>query len=57
MDLVRGFAFDHGLLGEGARSRDAVGIAFPGGTVLGDEKNVKLRFDAEVMKLAAEGKL
>lgn len=57
MDLVRTFSFDHGLLGEGARSRDAVGIAFPGGTILGDAKNVKLRFDAEVMKQAAAGTL
>ncbi|HEY0833373.1 MAG TPA: putative urea ABC transporter substrate-binding protein [Azospirillum sp.] len=57
MDLVRSFSFDHGLLGEGAKSRDAVGIAFPAGVVLGDAKNVKLRFDAEAMKLAADGKL
>ncbi|HYH22294.1 MAG TPA: putative urea ABC transporter substrate-binding protein [Azospirillum sp.] len=57
MDLVRTFSFDHGLLGEGAKSRDAVGIAFPAGVVLGDAKNVKLRFDADAMKLAADGKL
>jgi NitT/TauT family transport system substrate-binding protein len=57
MDLVRNFSFDHGLLGEGARTVDAVGIAFPSGKVLGDAKNVKLRFDAETMKMAAEGKL
>ena len=57
MDLVRTVTFDHRLQGEGARSRDAVGIAFPGGTVLGDAGNVKLRFDAEVMKQAADGKL
>jgi NitT/TauT family transport system substrate-binding protein len=57
MDLVRTFSFDHGLLGEGARTVDAVGIAFPGGTVLGDAGNVKLRFDADTMKMAAEGKL
>ena len=57
MDLVRTFSFDHGLLGEGARTVDAVGIAFPGGKVLGDAKNVKLRFDADTMKMAAEGKL
>ena len=57
MDLVRTFSFDHGLLGEGARTVDAVGIVFPGGTVLGDAGNVKLRFDAETMKMAAEGKL
>jgi NitT/TauT family transport system substrate-binding protein len=57
MDLVRTFSFDHGLLGEGAKSKDAVGIAFPGGAVLGDKDNVKMRFDAEFMGMAADGKL
>ncbi len=57
MDHVRKFSFDHGILGEGARSPDAVGIGFPGGKILGDAKNVKLRFDAEYMKMAADGKL
>lgn len=57
MDLVRSFSFDHGLLGEGAKSKDAVGMAFAGGKTLGDEKNVKLRFDPTFMKMAAEGKL
>lgn len=57
MDLVRTFSFDHGLLGEGAKSKDAVGISFPGGKVLGDAKNVKMRFDAEYMQMAADGKL
>ncbi|QQP93076.1 ABC transporter substrate-binding protein (plasmid) [Skermanella sp. TT6] len=57
MDLVRTFSFDHGLLGEGARTVDAVGIAFPGGTVLGDDGNVKLRFDTDYMRMAQEGKL
>jgi len=57
MDLVRTFSFDHGLLGEGAKSKDAVGIAFPGGKVLGDAKSVKMRFDPEYMQLAADGKL
>lgn len=56
-DLVRKFSFDHGLLGEGAQSVDAIGIAFPGGKLLGDAKNVKLRFDDTYVKLAAEGKL
>lgn len=56
-DLVRKFSFDHGLLGEGAQSVDAVGIEFPGGKLLGDAKNVKLRFDPTYVKLAAEGKL
>lgn len=57
MDLVRRFSFDHGILGEGARSVDAVGMEFPGGKTLGDPQNVKLRFDAEFMQMAADGKL
>lgn len=57
MDLVRSFSFDHGLLGNGAASKDVVGIALPGGKVLGDAKNMKFRFDAEYMGLAADGKL
>lgn len=57
MDLVRGFSFDHGLLGEGARSKDAVGIGFAKGGTLGDAGNVKLRFDPSFMALAADGKL
>lgn len=57
MDLVRRFSFEHGILGEGARSVDAVGIEFPGGKVLGDQSNVKLRYTAEFMQMAAEGRL
>ena len=38
MDLVRKFSFDHGLLGEGAKTVDAVGIEFPGGKTLGDAR-------------------
>ena len=57
MDLVRTFSFEHGLLGEGAKSKDAVGIAFPGGKTLGDAKNIKMRFDATYMQMAADGKL
>ena len=56
MDLVRSFCFEHNLLGEKVKSKDAVGIMTPSKT-LGSEKNVKLRFDASFMKLAAEGKL
>jgi NitT/TauT family transport system substrate-binding protein len=56
-DLVRTFCFEHNLLGEGATSKDAIGIAFPGGQVLGDPNNVKMRFDADYMQTAAEGKL
>ena len=57
MDLVRKFSFDHGLLGEGAKSVDAVGIEFPGGKTLGNAKSVKMRFDASYMKMAADGAL
>ncbi len=57
MDLVRKFSFDHGLLGEGAKTVDVVGIAFPGGVTLGDKANVKLRFDPTFMQQAADGKL
>lgn len=55
-DMVRKFSFGHGLMGEGAKSVDAIGIAFPGGQ-LGDPSNVKLRFDAAILKLAVDGKL
>jgi len=57
MDHVRKFSFSHGLLGPGASSPDAVGIQFPGGTVLGDEGNVKLRFDDAYQEMAAKGSL
>ena len=57
MEFVRGFSFDHGLFGQGAKSKDAVGIAFPDGSVLGNKSNVKLRFDATYMQAAADGKL
>jgi NitT/TauT family transport system substrate-binding protein len=57
MDLVRTFSFEHNLLGEGVKSKDAIGIAFPSGQVLGNKANVKLRFDATYMKMVAEGKL
>jgi NitT/TauT family transport system substrate-binding protein len=55
MNYVRGFSFEHGLFGQGAASADFVGIAFPDGSVMGDKKNVKLRFDARYMKMAADG--
>jgi NitT/TauT family transport system substrate-binding protein len=57
MDLVRKFSFDHGLLGEGAKTVDAVGIEFPGGLTLGNKANLKLRFDPTYMQMAADGKL
>jgi len=57
MDYVRSFLFDHGILGTGASSPDFVGIAFPGGEILGDAANVKMRYDPSFMLMAAEGKL
>lgn len=57
MDLVRKFSFDHGLLGEGAKTVDAVGIAFPGGKTLGNAKAVKMRFDDSYLKMAVDGAL
>lgn len=56
MEYVRTFSFDHGLYGD-ADSKDFVGISFPDGTVIGDKNNVKLRFDATYMQMAADGKL
>ncbi|MBU1304747.1 MAG: putative urea ABC transporter substrate-binding protein [Alphaproteobacteria bacterium] len=57
MDKVRTFLFDKGLLGSGAPSADVIGIELPDGTVLGDAANVKLRFTADYMKMAADGAL
>ncbi len=57
MEYVRTFSFDNGLFGQGAKSKDFVGIQFPDGSVIGDKNNVKLRFDAKYMQLAADGKL
>ena len=56
-DLVRKFCFEHGMMGEGAKSVDAIGIAFPGGQVLGDQKNIKFRYDPQFMEIAAQHKL
>jgi len=57
MDLVRKFSFDHGILGQGSGSVDAVGIQFPAGKFLGDAHNVKMRFDPNYTKMAVDGTL
>jgi len=57
MTRVAKFSFDHGLLGQGAPSADAVGMAFDNGVVVGSKSNVKLRFDPTYVRMAAEGKL
>lgn len=56
MDYVRIFCFDQGLFGKNAKSKDQVGIDI-NGSVLGDKNNVRLRFDAAYMQLAADGRL
>ena len=57
MELVRTFCFEHNLLGEGVKSKDAIGIAFPSGQTLGNKANTKLRFDASYMRMALDSKL
>jgi NitT/TauT family transport system substrate-binding protein len=54
MDHVRQFSDGHGLLEGGL---DFVGIGFPGGEVLGDPDNLKLRFSADYMQMAVDGTL
>jgi NitT/TauT family transport system substrate-binding protein len=57
MGLVRTFSFDHKLLGDNVKNKDAIGITFPGGKSLGSRTNQKLRFDASFMQMAVDGKL
>lgn len=57
MDLVRHFSFDHGILGQGAPSVDVVGIQFPQDKLLGDPKNIKMRFDPRFTKMSLDGQL
>jgi NitT/TauT family transport system substrate-binding protein len=54
MEHVRQFSFDKGLFGAGADSPDFVGISFPDGDILGEAANVKLRFEAGFMEMAAQ---
>lgn len=57
MDHVSKFSFNNGLLGNKAKDAGYIGMEFPGHKMLGNTKNVKLRFSEEYMKQAAEGKL
>jgi NitT/TauT family transport system substrate-binding protein len=57
MEFVRTFSFDNGLYGQGVQSKDLVGIEFPNSKVIGDKKNIKLRFDDKYMQMAADKKL
>jgi len=54
---VAEFLFEKGILGEGAPSADFVGVAYPDGSTTGDAENVKFRFDATYMQMAADGAL
>jgi NitT/TauT family transport system substrate-binding protein len=56
-DKVRQFSFAAGLFGQGAKSVDDIGIAFPSGKTLGSATNVKLRFDPTFVDAAAAGSL
>ncbi|AVO54696.1 putative urea ABC transporter substrate-binding protein [Ectopseudomonas mendocina] len=57
MTKVANFSFEHGILGEGARSADAIGMTFAGGVSTGDSANIKLRFDPSYVQMAVDGKL
>lgn len=57
MKRVSQFSFDKKLLGDGAKSADAIGVGFPGGKLNGNPKNLKLRFDASYLQMAVDGKL
>ncbi len=56
-DRVRQFSFSKGLFGPAATTVDAIGISFPGDKTLGNRANIKLRFDASFMDMAAARKL
>ncbi len=57
MTKVANFSFEHGILGEGARSADAIGMTFADDVSTGDSANIKLRFDPSYVQMAVDGKL
>jgi NitT/TauT family transport system substrate-binding protein len=57
MQRVASFSFDHGLLGEGAPDATAIGMSFPNDKTWGDSANLKLRFNPDYVRMAAEGTL
>lgn len=57
MTKVANFSFEHGILGEGARSADAIGMTFADDVTTGDSANIKLRFDPSYIEMAVDGKL
>ncbi|TBR41965.1 lipid kinase [Marinomonas agarivorans] len=56
MEKVSEFSFQHGLLGDGAPDAKFIGIETPAG-LYGNGQNIKLRFTADYMQMAADGKL
>lgn len=56
MRKVAEFSFEHGLLGDGAPDAGFIGVETPSG-IVGNPGNVKLRFNPEFMRMAAEGEL
>ncbi|MCY1275758.1 ABC transporter periplasmic binding protein, urea carboxylase region [compost metagenome] len=57
MARIAEFSFAKGLLGNGATSAGAVGMAFADGSTYGDAGNLKLRFDDRYVQMAAAGQL
>lgn len=57
MTNVAEFLFEQDILGVGAPSADFIGIEYPDGTVTGDPENIRFRFDASFMQMAADGDL
>lgn len=57
MDKIRLFSYENGLFGANTASPDVVGIEFPDGTILGEKKNIKLRFNTSFVEMAKNGKL
>jgi NitT/TauT family transport system substrate-binding protein len=57
MTEVRNFSFKSGLYPSTAKTADAVGIEFEDGTVIGDSKNIKLRFPAKYAQMAQDNAL
>jgi NitT/TauT family transport system substrate-binding protein len=52
MELVRGFSTKIGVKNTGD-----IGVLLPDGSIQGNSKNIKLRFDTHYVKLAVDGKL
>ncbi|AVD95789.1 lipid kinase [Pseudomonas sp. SWI36] len=57
MAKVANFSFEHGLLGDGAPDSNVVGMSFANDVTLGDQANLKLRFDPTYVQMAVDGAL